>query len=278
MAAVAQHHALGPVDHGVAPLLAVARDVFAPDAMAFHIAFVHHVKAHLVAQLIKIGIVRIMARADSVYVGLLHQRQIANVRLFGNGPSVVGIEIVSVDALEDHLLPVDIQNVSANLHALEADPDLFLAQEAFRTGRQDGQRIEVRCLGRPWQDVGHFVACPHGIAAEDLEILLIDRLSVEQDFARDRTANGMRIDDRGFDAQHAARAAAVEHSFGVNIVDTHDRLRHEINAAGDTGHIPHVLVFQIRAVAVAENACGDLVDAFAQKMRNIKLCRRHRAL
>ena len=99
MVAVAQHHTLRPVDHGLCPHGIAPGNTLAPHAVRLHIALIHHIEAQLVAQIIKIRIIRIVTGADRIDVGPLHQEQVLPDALVGDCPAVIRVKVVAVDAL-----------------------------------------------------------------------------------------------------------------------------------------------------------------------------------
>ena len=72
MVSVAQDHTLRPIHHCLCPHRIAPGDPLTPHAVRLYIALVHHVKAHLIAQIIKVRIVRIMAGTDGVDVRPFH--------------------------------------------------------------------------------------------------------------------------------------------------------------------------------------------------------------
>ena len=124
--AVAQNHAARTVYDCLAPGLRAAGHAFAAHAVTFHVALIHDIKTHLIAQVVKPRRIGIVTGADGVDICLLHQQQILIDPLFGNIPRRIRIEIVTVDALEYKTLIVEIQDVAADLYFFEADTDPFL--------------------------------------------------------------------------------------------------------------------------------------------------------
>ena len=92
---VAKHHTHIAIHEGIGPG-GVACEVVV--AMTFQIGFIDTVKTICIHHLIHLGLARIMAGADSVYICLLHQLDIAKHSLHIHITSILGMGVMGVDS------------------------------------------------------------------------------------------------------------------------------------------------------------------------------------
>ncbi len=123
MVSVAKYHSLHFVHNRICPYGVAPRNALSADTVAFHIALVHNIEAVFVAQLIEKRVVGIVRSAYRVYIAALHYVEILIISLFGNRPTVVGVEIVAVCAANHQRLTVKENFLSDyfNLFKSEAD-------------------------------------------------------------------------------------------------------------------------------------------------------------
>ena len=121
MVLVPLEHGVGPVQHALPPLRAAAghipaglhagapQGILLPGAVGFHIGFVHHVNAVLIAQLVPFRPVGIVAGAYGVdVVGMKHFHGGVHV-LLGNAAAAGGAPLVAVNAVQHKPLSVEEQ-------------------------------------------------------------------------------------------------------------------------------------------------------------------------
>ena len=100
-------------------------------------------------------VVGIVGRPDGVEPELLHRHQVGPHRLGRDDAPRVLVEVVAVDAADQHRGAVDQQMHALDLDSPEADPQIhFLDGLAGRRSQHHVQRIEVRLLRGPRLDVG----------------------------------------------------------------------------------------------------------------------------
>ena len=76
--------------------------------MILEVGLVAAVESVVVKHGIHAGRIGIVTGADGVDVVALHEQHILEHRLGGYGTTIDGVRIVAVDALEEHLLAIDI--------------------------------------------------------------------------------------------------------------------------------------------------------------------------
>ena len=83
---------------------------FFPGAVAFQVSFINDVKAVLVTEPVKEGLVRVVRAADSIDVASLHGLDVPDHILFRDSPAQLTVKFVPVDPLEDDPLAVKVHN------------------------------------------------------------------------------------------------------------------------------------------------------------------------
>ena len=94
---------------------------------------------------IHLGLTGIVAGADGVDIGLLHQFDVAKHGGHVDGTSVNGVRILRVDALEEDALSVDIDEAVLDFHCAETVfgcESLFFVAFSVELGNLHG--VEVR--------------------------------------------------------------------------------------------------------------------------------------
>ena len=149
--AVAERHSLGAVHVRGEPFRRVRERFFAvTHPVRFDVRFVDDVQTVFVAKFVPARIVRIVRRANRVDVQRLHNADILEHPLFGNGVAAVSVVFVAVDALQENRLVVDEELTVGDFDLAETD---FKAgvERRFEIGVVNLQvrRIEPRGLRRP---------------------------------------------------------------------------------------------------------------------------------
>ena len=112
--------------------------------MHLDVGLVDDVEAQLVAQLIEAGGVGVVAGADGVDVVLLHQRQVAQHLVKGDGKAVDGRGVVAVRAAELDGRAVELDDLIFDGYGAQADA----GGDLLPVGQQR-QLVEVGGLGVP---------------------------------------------------------------------------------------------------------------------------------
>ena len=119
-----RHHVADvPLDDRIAPL-GVTRQalVLVSHAVALDVRLGHHVESVLVAEVVEVGIVRIMRQPHRVDVVPLHQENVLQHDFTRDGASIVVCRLMPVHALELDRLAVVKENVPLDLDLAEARP------------------------------------------------------------------------------------------------------------------------------------------------------------
>ncbi len=202
-----------------------------------------------------------MRRADGVHVGLLHHRHVLEHRFGVDGASVFGMSVLSVHALEEHALAVDVDEVATLGDVAEAilRREYHLLNTALVLLAHN-HCVEVRILRAPWREIGETAedgvdcAC-RGAAIADGSALHAAALGVEQLHENLLCGRSLVAVVHGeLHVERSARCRVVER--GCDVMVAHGYLGRgvEIHVAVNAGEVPHVLAFEIRAVAPAVDA------------------------
>ena len=95
-----------------------------------------------------------MRGAHRVDVVALHEADVPQHVLFGDGPAAPAVELVAVDAAEHEALAVELEDAVLDGHMPEADASASGLQDlAVRVEQSDGQLVQVGAFGAPWRRV-----------------------------------------------------------------------------------------------------------------------------
>ena len=146
MVLVALHHpsaAVHPRVH-VPRIVAEAEDV----RMRLDVGLVDHVHAELVAEVVEAGIVGCVCGAHRVESVLLHEHEIRPHLVDSHDASGVGVEVVPIDATQQHRRAVHEELAPANVETPESDPeDRVVAYVAVGIDEIHAQPVAARDLG-----------------------------------------------------------------------------------------------------------------------------------
>ena len=231
------------------------------DAVGLHIGLGDHIKAVLVAELGEEGGVGVMAGADGVDVVLLHEAQVGEHLLGGDGIAVHRVGIVAVDAAELDVLAIQIKDAVLSLDLPKAD---LLADGLAGGGEGEGVEggvlgvPEVRLFDRDGERAvrlagGDFAAAGSGQGVAHRH-LLPGKIKGNLD-----PGGGVISRQRGADGE---------------ITDVVLRPLEEVDVPEDAAHPQLVLVLEVAAVAPFQDEDGDGVFAGAEKFRHLKLAGR----
>ena len=293
MVPVGQDHPFHPVHDGRGPRRVVAGDVAAADPVGLQVALVDHVEAQLVAQVVEPLRVRVVGAPDRVDVQPLGRQQVLPVAVLGDGPAVVGVEVVPVDPVERDRGPVDEQLAVGDPQGPDpgADPQhlagLGRRLPAGRRGAQQGHHlVEVRGLRSPGgghgdldRDPGHRLADrghpDHGGPARPA-VLPAGLAQQQVDLGVDGSISGVGHRHLGDDG--AVTGGLVQGRTHLHVGHGHDRLGEEVDRSEDPAEEPHVLVLEVRAVGVAPDHGREPVGPRPQPIGQVELGRGERSL
>ena len=117
-------------------------------AVRFLIGLVHDVDAPAVTEFIKIFTIRIVAGAQEIDVGLLHQPEILLVGRIVDVAACAGMVVMTIDAAQFHVPPVNLEDLADALHLLHAQVVVKMFDDVALIVLQfHAEGIEVRFLG-----------------------------------------------------------------------------------------------------------------------------------
>ena len=118
-----------------------------PEPVRLQVALVDHVQPVLVAQDEEVRVRRVVAGADRVDPGPLHQQYVVQHVLLGQRATAVGVELVPVDPVEEHAVAVHGEHTVGDRDRAEADP-----QPDVTTLGPHHAVVQARALGAPRLD------------------------------------------------------------------------------------------------------------------------------
>ena len=228
----------------------------------------YHIETVAVAELIPVGIIRIVAGSHRIDIELLHQLDILLHPLIREHIASVGIQFVAVDALDQDAFAVDQQVRTFDLHLAETGVEMQRLQTFLAFIQADVEPVEIGIFRAP------LVRILHEKATDDERADGIHRIGdflalgiVEAHFH----AGLPVIGDRGIDRQRSVTIGRVQVGRDRYIVDMLQGACINIIVPRQAGETEEILVFEIGAVAPAEDLEGDQV-AFArlQEFRQVE--------
>ena len=131
-------------------------------AVAFDVGFVDQVNAVAITEVIPRGLIWIMAAAVRIDIELLHQANVLDHALNGDGLAEFRIDFVTVNPLDKNPLTIHQQVAVANHHLSEADVhgDYLQRLPALSVHSQE-ELVEVRGFSRPLERVRHACGSFH---------------------------------------------------------------------------------------------------------------------
>ncbi len=251
--------------------------------VALDVRLVDDVEAVEVAELVPLGVVRVVRGADGVHVVLLHQLDVADHQRAIEVVAGVGAVLVAVDALEERRLPVDQDARVPDLDLAEADPRRdHLDHPARAVLERQPCGVEIGRVGRPFERRAH--------RHQELRRHLLAGRHV--DLLRHRGAHGLsgRIEQLERDAGSGARGPEVAHgdrsveravlvrqvegAAVLEIADVDGRPAPEEDVAEDAAQPEHVLVLEERAVAPPVDLDGERVRTRPDEASDVEFRRR----
>ena len=246
------------------------RELLVAHAVRLDVGLVDDIDAVAVAELVPLRVVGIVRRAHGVDVELLHDADILQHPLAAHDVPRQRVDLVAVDALDEHGLSVDEQLSAADLRRAEADRAGHGLGGLAAVADRDFERIEVGRLGRPLGGVLH---------GEHVRRTAPLRPQLRRG---DLAAGG--IPEREREAPHGGRTLQLDaqRSIGVCLVqrrgDVHVAqvgpvARRERHAPRDARVAPEVLILEVGAVRPAENLQRDEVPARPDELRDVEVGR-----
>ena len=265
-----QHLALVALHHGGLELLVAAERRV---AVALYVGLGQHVDAELVAEVVEVGVVGIVARADGIDIEALHHQQVLLRLLVGHGASALGAEVVAVHAVEDDALAVDQQGaVGTHRHLTQAHLAAAHVKHLVAVLQSDDEGVELRLLGVPQARVGDAQAAQRDLSRRgDAHALLghdgaaVHNLRLHGAIGKGGT---LHVDD---DAVGGHCIVATEGGGEEVVADLRLRSRPKEHVARDARQAPVVLALQERAAGEAIHAHGYIIGSRAHVLCNIKV-------
>ena len=119
-------------------------------AVRLLIGLVHDIDAPAVTKLIEVFAVGIVAGAQKVDIGLLHQAKVLFVSRIVDVAPCAGMVIVAIDTTQFHVLAVNLKHLANTFHALHAKMVVEVLDGVTLFVLQfHAEGVEVRLLGRP---------------------------------------------------------------------------------------------------------------------------------
>ena len=280
MVEVAFHQRFSPVRMGFLPgrvfthfMVGIAVSV------RFLVGLVHDIEAPAVTQFVKVFPVGVVAGAQEIDVGQLHQ---ADVLLVGGVIDIAagsGMMVMPVHAAQFHILSVNLEHCSGDLHFLDTQMIVeMLHHPTFPVPQFHAERIQVGFFSRPkLRILQHAVQLHQGRVADGqpfhgtgclLPVQQKDGLQVLL-----RLSTGIADEDAGLDRSPTViRIRLGRHPV---IGDMRQRTYPKLHGAENTGKPPHVLVFQIASVTPAVHLHGQSVPSRTQISGHVEFGRRH---
>ena len=241
--------------------------------MTFKVCFVHHEEAVGIEHGIHLRLTRIVAGAHGVDVGLLHQGDIAKHGGYVNVASIERMGIVDIRSFEEDALAVDghifvcfcIDELDVAEAILCAENHFFLLSVELA----DNDIVEVRLLCVPGIEVFQQSCCQIKVDApfRKLHLLLLlcndFTLGIEEFESIGATAfqTCTIVDVKSYIQSTAFAVSTLTQNGNDVVADKRLGLGHEIDIAMDTAQSPHILTFEVRTVAPAIDADGELVPS-----------------
>ena len=277
---VAAHHAVDTVDAGAFPMcLASWNRGFggdhvagqAPAAMGFEIGLIDQVDAVLVAQIVPTFLVRIVRGADGVDVVTLAENHIIDHVLLGDGTAALGVELVTVRALEHDALAVKGHDAVFDAEATEADLlNGGFDDVAGLVDDVDFKFVQRWAFGAPRLEALQGTACERGIGVG------VGRgLPYHVAFGilqRGRDGSGIGGVAHGqCGVKRGGAGLGVPIGFELHVLDMNVGLRRQFDGAEQSVQTPEVLVFKPGCAGIL--VAGDRYDVLSvmQQVGDIKL-------
>ena len=267
--------------------------------VALDVALVFEVDAIFVGQVVPIRIVAVVAVADVVDVGALHEHHFVLHLFARDGMSALGVRLVAVDALHLDGLAVEIVVTSRFAELIVRGGRFFDLDFAETYYRREGFEHLIFCVlqlshehiapGRLGAPLLHecaglehhfgfgFAVLVHGNGHRSLRTFHGRSGFAVEGFLVEFVVHAQAFDvflrevgHRSGDVERSVHEVRVEVGNGHHVAHLHLRFRRERDGAEDTREAEHVLAFEERAVAVAIDLNGHCVLAFHEIGGNVE--------
>ena len=286
MVLVALEHGIRAVDERGLPFVVIVRHdevgwhmdaVLLPAAVRLHVRLVNDIESIDVSELIDAALVRVVRRAQRIDVIALHRDDVLLDLFRVDGTAAIAIELMTVHALEDDALAVDLHQAIFHFEFAEADvlrDDLD--ERARRIADFEQCAIEIRMLGAPELRVLDLERERRLVAVRrrfrignGLAVCVVER-------QRNLLACGLR--KRHIDREFAVFVVMLRHGMDEEVAHMRLRLRDELHLAEQAGKTPEVLILDPTRGREAHDGHGELVLARDERIRDVERRRRERVL
>ncbi len=224
-----------------------------------------------------------MAGTDCIDIRALHEAQVLIIPLARHGPSMIGIEIMAVDALEQDRAAIDQKLFSLNLDPLKADAHALAGEHPLPLAQSQHQRIEIRRFRRPLLrlfNIGSKKAACIARKCNQRQRLEFDGSLTDKRSLQYNIFSGFpaEIGHTRPNAQGSVLARFVQLRPRIEIAQVDFVFRIEEYLAVNAAEEPHVLILQIGTVRIAVYLRRQLIFARMNIICDTKLGRRHGTL
>ena len=238
-------------------------------AVGLDVRLVIDIEAEAVAELVELPRLRVVAGADGVDVGHLHEFQVLQDVLPGLVVAGVGVVLMHVNALELDGLPVHEQGLHVAFPVLDGG-DLDAAEAHVETGvfpvdlQEEG--VQLGRFGRPFPHVRDGVGHRGQFAGEVVEGVG-DRLAVAVEEFIEHVGPGLRAH---LQQEDAFGKRGVQGGDDAEVEADRRLLAGQVYVPLDAADAPEVLALQPGGGGVAEYLEGQFVVAFLQGLGDVE--------
>ena len=251
-------------------------------AMALLVCLVHDIHAITVAELIEILAVGVVTGAQEVDVGLLHQSDVFLVCSVVHISSCPGMMVMAVHTSQLNVLAVHLEHLSHTFHSLHSEMIVEVFRYiAFIVKKLDTERIEVRLGSRPqaWIVDGVFKQSGDSISDSYIPHSALNVCSVDvQAYAHASRRFASHVAYLHIGGDRGLGVVGIRLCLHSIVGNMHKGAHPQLHRTEDSAQPPHILVFEIAAVAPAVYLNSKTVLSPVQIIRDVKLGRRHGVL
>ena len=240
-------------------------------AVRLDIGLGHDVESVLVAERVPAGVVGVVARAHGVDVVLLHDADVLQHAPLGDVIAVVGVHLMPVGALDQHRPAVDEQLPALDLHVAESDPERNdLDHFARRRAERRRQSVQHGRLGAPQ---GDFPGVERAalLVFRDAQLLRRDAAPLGVGERQFDAASPRLPGEEGFDGYRSRGVVGRRRGVDLNVRNLPFVARVEVAVAAHARKAEEVLIFEVCAVAPAEDLERDEIPAGFHVGRQVEL-------
>ena len=270
MVAFLHHQTLNAVDVGRLPCRVVGDQSDVADILetvALHIGLGDQHDAILIAQLVEARVIGIVRGAHRVDVVSLHELQVAAHAIEAHSATLVIVVIVAVDAMHLKVGAVDVDMIALDRHLGKALAMRNVLADLVTVVDLKRKVIEEGVLGVPEVGIGNAAL---GMAVDALA--RSDHVPAIAERKHDAgSALGHRIER---DQSGIALAVRAE----PKVDQVRGGTLHKVHIAENARSPPHVLIFDIAAIAVLQDLDRKQVVALDERIGHVELGRQARTL